>query len=102
MRRPVRIHCFDSGAQSLGDDLATEQSITPRISCRNRNKRVGAVRLEMQQVQELDVVDSRRGHRGSLAVGLALIRIARLAKSAKQLPRRRAAQAREHAPHSEL
>jgi hypothetical protein len=77
--RPRFVDRFTSGAQRLRHNLAAEETVAPRIARWNRDERVGPVGLEMQQIPELDVIDSLGTHRDSLTASIGITRIARRA-----------------------
>ena len=67
MRRPVGIDRASRRPQRLGDHLATEQPAAPRIASGDADVGVGPVRLQLEELAELDVVDPRRRHPHSVA-----------------------------------
>ncbi len=62
MRRPCRIDGHRGGPQCLGDDLAAEEALPPRVAGGRTDERVGSVRFERQQLRERNVSDARCGH----------------------------------------
>ena len=62
MRRTGGIDGRRRRPQRLGDHLAAEEPVAPRVPCRDADVRVGPVRFEPQQVEEFDIPDPRRAH----------------------------------------
>jgi hypothetical protein len=62
MCRARRVDRCCGGTQRLRHDLAAEQPSTPRVSGSDAHIRVGSMRFETKEIDELDVSDPRCRH----------------------------------------